>query len=90
MLVAVISSFVLVGLIALVFHVVSKMIGWCMARSRSRRGRRSHLGIIFYRDTGGDRVGIIEEEIGQRQSHSGAFLDETSPLLRANNQGING
>lgn len=96
MVVAVISSFVLVGLIALVFHVLSRMIGWCMerrSRGRSRRGgRRSHLGIIFYRGMDGDRVDIIEEETEHRRvgvSHDGASIDETSSLLRSNNQGIN-
>lgn len=95
--VAVISSFVLVGLIALVFYVLSKMIGWCMerrSRSRDRRGgRRNHLGIIFYRGMDGDRVDIIEEETGHgragRMSQDGVSIDETSPLLRSNNQGIN-
>lgn len=97
MVVAVISSFVLVGLIALVFHILSKMIRCCMERrksSRSRRGgRRSHLGIIFYRGMDGDRVDIIEEETGHQRAgrvcHDGASIDETSPLLRSNNQGIN-
>ncbi|KAE8549442.1 hypothetical protein EYB25_007963 [Talaromyces marneffei] len=93
--VAVVSSFMLVGLMALIFHVLSKMIGWCMERrrSRSRRGgRRSHLGIIFYRGMDGGRVDIIEDETGhrrERMSHDdGAFINETSPLLRANNQGM--
>jgi hypothetical protein len=95
--VAVVSSFVLVGLIALAFYVLGKMIGWCMERRsrssrRGRGGRRSYLGIIFTRDMDGDRVDIIEEETGHRRpgriSHNGASIDETSPLLRGNNQGI--
>jgi hypothetical protein len=56
-------------------------------RGRSRRGgRRSHLGIIFYRGMDADRVDIIEEETGHRRagrmSHDGASIDERSPLLR--------
>lgn len=97
--VAIISSFVLVGLIAVVFQILSKMIRWCMERRRrsraSREGgrRRSHLGIIFYRGMDGDRVDVIEEETGHRRvgrvSHDGASIDERSPLLRSNNPGMN-
>lgn len=96
MVVAVVSSFVLIGLIALVFHVLRKMITWCVNRRTRRRGRRggrrSRLGVIFYRGEDGDRVDVIEEEIGRRRAErrgrDRASVDERSPLLRANNQGI--
>lgn len=89
--VAVISSFVLVGLITLVLAGLKMMIYRCTRRKTERTGR-GHLGIIFFRGWGDDRA---QTSPNRRQQQSGSWtlgeapIDETSPLLGRGNQESN-
>ncbi|OKL60041.1 hypothetical protein UA08_04565 [Talaromyces atroroseus] len=84
--VAVASSLALIGLIALIFASLKKMIRWCTTKKLQRAGR-GRLGIIFFRDWDDDRAhSSTGRRRGRRTAHGAPLLNETSPLLRRDDQ----